>query len=527
MNKIVFVVALCFAFTSLKAQVWMPDNGNGTYKNPVIYADYSDPDVIRVKDDYYLVASSFNCQPGIPVLHSKDLVNWKIINYVYDRLPLQRYQKVQPGQGSWAPSIRYHNGLFYVYFCTPEEGLFMASASTPAGKWTLTLVQSVANWEDPCPFWDADGQAYLLHGKVGAGPAILHRMSSDGKKLLDNGKLIYQDDKKQPTLEGFKFMEKRNGYYYFAAPAGGVGTGWQSVFRSKNIYGPYEDKIVLQQGNSAVNGPHQGGLVETQTGEWWFMHFQDREAYGRIVHLQPATWKNDWPVIGEDKDGDGTGEPVLSHQKPNVGKSYPASAPQTSDEFSAATLGLQWQWQAAPEKSWYSLSEHKGFIRLKTVSNPTDSGSLFYAPNILLQKFTAPSFTAVTKMQFHADTEGDRAGLAVTGTYFTSMCIEKQANGNSLIIYEGKRENRKFLIPKKLIVIPINSSTVWMKVSINSNQTCQYAYSLDGIKFLNIGSVYPTEKGIWVGAKVGIFCLTPAILLSKGYADFDFFSVTP
>lgn len=525
MYKILITLLCCLSFNA-QAQVWMPDNGNGTYKNPIIYADYSDPDVIRVNDDYYMVASSFNCQPGIPILHSKDLVNWKIINYVYDRLPLQRYQKIQPGQGSWAPSIRYHKGLFYVYFCTPEDGLFMASSPDPAGKWTLNLVQDVANWEDPCPFWDDDGQAYLLHGKVGAGPAILHKMSADGKKLLDNGTQIYRDDKKQPTLEGFKFMDKRSGYYYFSAPAGGVATGWQSVFRSKNIYGPYEDKIVLQQGNTSVNGPHQGGLVETQTGEWWFIHFQDKDAYGRIAHLQPAIWKNGWPIIGDDKDGDGIGEPVLVHQKPNVGKSYPADGPQTTDEFSSPALGLQWQWQAAPQNNWFSLSARKGFIRLNAISNPTDSGSLFYAPNMLLQKFPAPAFTAVTKLQFNLAANGDRAGITVTGNYYTYLCIERRAKGNYLVIYEGKRENRKFLLPVKLLSLPVKSNTVWFKVAVDDNAMYTYAYSLDGITYNSIGQNYKAEKGTWIGAKIGLICLNPGLIKSSGYADFDFMRIT-
>lgn len=521
-----FAALLCCLSICAKAQVWNPDNGNGTYKNPIIHADYSDPDVIRVGDDYYMVASSFNTQPGIPVLHSKDLVNWTIINHVYDRLPLQRYEKMQPGQGSWAPAIRHHNGLFYVYFCTPEDGLFLATAANPKDKWSLTHVQDVANWEDPCPFWDEDGQAYLLRGKVGAGPAILHKMSADGKKLLDNGRLIYEDIKKQPVLEGFKFMDKRDGYYYFAAPAGGVATGWQSVFRAKNIYGPYEDKIVLHQGNTTVNGPHQGGLVETQTGEWWFIHFQDKGVYGRIAHLQPVTWKDGWPVMGDDPDGDGIGEPVMSYRKPNVGRTYPPAAPQTADEFNSPVLGLQWQWQAAPKTEWFDLSASKEHIRLYTVSNPTDSASLFYAPNLLLQKITAPAFTANTKLDFHPENTGDRAGITITGNYYTFLCIEKTTIGNALVIYEAARENRKFLAPKTLVSIPVKTNTVWLQVSMNDKEMCRYAYSTDGKNFTNIGSEYRTEKGTWIGAKVGIASLNPYLLPSKGYADFDFFRVT-
>lgn len=524
MNKLLFTFFWLTLSHWASAQVWVPDQGNGTYQNPVIHADYSDPDVIRVGDDYYLVASSFTCQPGIPVLHSKDLVNWTIINYVYETLPLARYQQPQHGQGSWAPSIRYHNNTYYVYFCTPEDGLFMASTQDPAKPWTLTLVKPVKGWEDPCPFWDEDGQAYLLRGKVGAGPAVLHKMSADGKTLLDEGTVIYHDLKKQPVLEGFKFLDKRDGYYYFAAPAGGVPVGWQAVFRSKNIYGPYEDKVVLHQGSTAINGPHQGGLVQTQTGEWWFMHFQDKGAYGRIVHLQPARWQAGWPVIGQDADGDGTGEPVLTHQKPNVGQTYPSAVPQTSDDFSGRILGLQWQWQAAPNKAWYALNSRKGTLRLNAVSVPTDSGSLAYAGNLLLQKFTAPAFSATTKLTLHAAAEGERAGLAVVNG--SAICLEKRGKQHRIVIYEQQKQGwNKLLPPTQAASLPTKAHTLWFRVRVAADATCAYSYSIDGRHYQEIGTRYPVASGTWIGAKTGVFCLTPRRQPSPGYAVFDFFQV--
>lgn len=526
MKKIrTLILVLLAATLSANAQVWTPDNGDGTYKNPIISADYSDPDVIRVNDDYYMVASSFNCQPGIPVLHSRDLVNWTIINHVYGHLPLQRYEKMQAGQGSWAPAIRYHNNIYYVFFCTPEDGLFMANTKDPKGKWTLHHVADVVGWEDPCPFWDEDGQAYLLRGRVGAGPAILHKMSPDGTKLLDDGVLIYEDLQKQPVLEGFKFMDKREGYYYFAAPAGGVGQGWQSIFRSRHIYGPYEDKIVLHQGSTAINGPHQGGLVETQAGEWWFIHFQEEGVLGRIVHLQPVTWKDGWPVMGIDTDGDGCGEPVLTYRKPNVGKMWPKQAPQTSDDFNDLTLGLQWQWQASPQTGWYVLNNPQGRLRLNAISNPSDAGNLLYAPNLLLQKFPAPVFTAVTKLDFYPVKEGDRAGLAVVGRQYTFLCVEKCADGNKLSIYASKTVNRKIQPQERLAMIPMNHATVWLQVKVNDNNQCCYEYSTDGINFLAIGDTYETEQGTWIGAKVGIACISPSLFPSNGYALFDEFIV--
>lgn len=517
------ILFVCFS-GALQCQLWKADNGDGTYKNPVLFADYSDPDVIRVGDDFYMVASSFTCMPGIPVLHSKDMINWKIINHVYSALPLQRYLKPQHGQGSWAPSIRFHKGKYYVYFCTPQDGLFMASANNPAEKWELTHVQDVSHWEDPCPFWDEDGKAYLLRGRVGAGPVILHRMSEDGKKLLDNGVLIYEDWEKQPTLEGFKFMEKKDGYYYFSAPAGGVSTGWQAVFRSKNIYGPYEEKNVLEMGTTGINGPHQGSFVETQTGEWWFFHFQSRGIYGRVVHLQPVVWENGWPVVGADFDGNGVGEPVMNYKKPNVGKIYPVTIPQTSDNFDSNKLGLQWQWNAAPQKKWYSLSARKGYIRLYAASSPTLQGNLISAGNLLLQKLSSPTFSATAKIELNADLQGDRAGLAIFGNYYTTLFIEKRNDGNYLVLHEGRQEKRNYL-PVELKSLKISQNSALVRVKIHEDATCSYSYSMDGKNFIPLGEKFRIEPGTWVGAKVGVFCISPNINSSKGYADVDFVTI--
>ena len=263
------------------------DQGNGTYRNPVLNADFSDPDVIRVGSKYYMVASDFHFL-GMQVLESDDMVNWRYVSQIYRRFD-------EPGWddnghyagGSWAPAIRHHNGLYYVYFCTPDEGLYMSTASDPRGPWApLHLVKRVAKWEDPCPFWDEDGQAYLGRSKHGAGPIIVHRMSADGKQLLDEGTTVYQG----PIAEGTKFM-KRNGYYYLIIPEGGVGTGWQTVLRAKNIYGPYERKVVLEQDSTNINGPHQGALVDAPDGSWWFYHFQETPVLGRVVHLQPVRWR--------------------------------------------------------------------------------------------------------------------------------------------------------------------------------------------------------------------------------------------
>ncbi len=328
------------------SKVWVADNGDGTYKNPVLHADYSDPDAVRVGDDYYMTSSSFNAAPGLPILHSKDLVNWRLVGHVFrQQPPYEVFRKTQHGGGVWAPSIRHHNGEFYIYYPDPDRGIYVVKAKDAAGPWSEPLlVKEARGWIDPCPLWDEDGNAYLVSATAASRSGIksilvVSRMSADGTKLLDDPVIVFDGHEKHPTVEGPKFY-KRNGYYYIFAPAGGVEQGWQLVLRSKNVYGPYEEKIVLAQGKTKINGPHQGAWVETQTGESWFLHFQDKGPYGRIVHLQPVRWVNDWPVMGADADGDGTGEPVLKFKKPNVGKSYPTQTPPESDEFDSTRLGL-------------------------------------------------------------------------------------------------------------------------------------------------------------------------------------------
>jgi len=335
---------MAFAQQRTVSKVWVADLGNGMYKNPIVHADYSDPDAIRVGNDFYMVSSSFEDIPGLPILHSKDLVNWGIIGHALKRQPpFDHFSVPRHGEGVWAPAIRYHNNEFYIYYPDPDFGIYLTKAKNAAGPWSEPiLVEGGKGLIDPCPLWDDDGSVYLVHAYAGSRAGIksiivIKKLNRDGTKVLDEGKLVYDGHELDPTVEGPK-LYKRNGYYYIFAPAGGVSTGWQLVLRSKNIYGPYERKVVMDQGASPVNGPHQGAWVTTQTGEDWFLHFQDKEAYGRIVHLQPMKWLNGWPVIGVDKDDDGKGEPVLHYKKPNVGKIYQVQTPVDTDEFNGTEL---------------------------------------------------------------------------------------------------------------------------------------------------------------------------------------------
>jgi beta-xylosidase len=504
--------------------VWQGDLENGYYRNPILFGDYSDPDVIRVGDDYYMVASSFNYMPGLPVLHSKDLVNWKVISYVVERLPFPNYDKPEYGKGVWAPSIRFHDGKFWVFFATPDEGIFMSTTTDPYKGWApLTHVKKTRGWIDPCPFWDDDGNAYLVSAfaksRIGF-KSILHlsRMSPDGTCLLDEGVHIFDGNLNHHTIEGPK-MYKRNGYYYIFAPAGGVKTGWQTVLRSKNIYGPYEDRIVMHQGKTNVNGPHQGGWVETQTGEHWFIHFQDRGPYGRIVHLQPMVWVDDWPVIGKDTENCGTGEPVDVYKKPDVGGVFPVQVPETSDDFDKNKLGLQWQWNANPQEKWYSLTERDGFLRLYALNNSNESGLLYHAPNILTQLFQAPEFTASAKLEFSPAQTGDKAGLVILGDEYMYLTIEKTEEGNKVAcIYGSPSENgyREEVLESRTA----ESTTVIFRVDVRNGAVCSFSFSYDGENFVNAGRDFNATAGSWVGAKLGIFAMN-TYSDSKGFADFD------
>jgi beta-xylosidase len=522
-------IALSLAVGPATADPWIPDLGNGRYKNPVLFADYSDPDLVKVGGDFYMVASSFNVMPGIPVLHSKDLVNWEIIGHVYDRLPFEKFDKPAHGDGSWAPSIRYHDGRFYVYFCTPHTGLFVATAEEPAGPWDLTQMAEVELWEDPAPLWDDDGKAYLVRGKVRADILYLHRMSPDGKELLDNGEIIYHNVEEQPTIEGPKMM-KKGGLYYILAPAGGVPTGWQAVLRSEDIYGPYESKNVLHQGNTDINGPHQGGLLQLDSGEWWFTHFQDRDVYGRVAHLQPVRWEDGWPMMGEDINNDGVGEPVPEWRKPDVGRTYPVKIPQTSDEFNRDELGLQWQWHANPKQQWYSLNEARpGHMRLYTVQNLTQFGNLWFVPNLLLQKFPAPAFSATTRIDFHPDSVNDKSGLVVMGRKWAYLALYKTGDGVRLGMFKGHYDQAEDAT-REIESVPAKASgddryTYHLKVDVEEGGLSRFSYSPDGEQFSSLGEPFQAKKGVWIGAKMGLFSLSPNVVESEGYADFDWFRV--
>lgn len=493
---------------------WTPDQGDGTYRNPILFADYSDPDVIRVGEDFFLIASSFNCTPGLPILHSHDLVNWTVINHALKNLPDPRYAEVQPGCGVWAPAIRFHAGKFWIFFPTPDEGIYVITANHPAEKWSEPhLIQAGRGLIDPCPLWDDDGQAYLVHAYAGSRAGIKHRlrvcpMAPDGSRLLGEGQIVFHEPEKHPTLEGPKIL-KRDGWYYILAPAGGVENGWQVALRSKNIFGPYEDKIVLAQGATNINGPHQGALVDSPNGDWWFAHFQDAGVYGRITHLQPVRWENGWPLMG-NVNGDEGGEPVLKFQKPNS-NSRSISIPQTSDEFDSATLGLQWQWHANHSDDWHSLGARRNWLRLYPQFAASENLALL--PNLLLQKFPASSFTVETLLEFCPQQNGEEAGLIIVGETFAALALVKTNAQTQLILNLNGS--------KKIIVSEVLNS-IRLRVAVGCGGQCEFSYSTNDT-FLTIPERFAAQKGKWIGAKVGVYCLQRAPGGLAGHLDADYF----
>lgn len=530
------------AMAQYRSEVWVSDEGNGMYRNPVLHADYSDPDVCVVGEDYFLTASSFNCTPGLPILHSKDLVNWKIVNYALKKVePMEYYNEARHGKGVWAPSIRFHEGMYYIYWGDPDFGIFMVKTRDPYGEWDKpVLVKAGKGMIDPCPLWDDDGRVYLAHAWAGSRAKFnsvltVCELNKEGTKVISDPVLVFDgNDGVNHTIEGAKFY-KRNGFYYLFAPAGGVVSGWQLVMRSKNVYGPYEPRIVMAQGKTDINGPHQGGWVDTPAGESWFLHFQDKGAYGRVLHLNPMKWVNDWPVIGVDRDGDGCGDPVSRYRKPRTDKTYPIETPVESDEFDTRKLGLQWEWHANYQDV-FGFTTNMGYARIYGHELSSHFKNFWEVPNLLMQKFPAEEFTATAKLKVSAKDDGQLSGLIVMGWDYSWIGVEKQGEKFLLkqaICKDAEQGNLEqvstlaVLEPSKKFeagLFPNFEREIYIRVRVGKEAYCRFSYSLDGKKFTEAGTLFKARQGKWIGAKVGMFSVTPHGK-ERGWVDVDWFHV--
>lgn len=534
------------------------------YTNPVLHMDYSDPDVCRVGDDFYMTASSFNCFPGLPVLHSRDLVHWELIGAALADYPEEGSgafrTAVRHAEGVWAPAIRYHDGWFYIFCGDPDRGIFMVRTQDPGGRWEPPVwVVRQKGFIDPCPFWDEDGTAWLSHGLAGSRAGLksvlfLAPMAPDGTRLLGPSRIIYDGHLTQPTIEGTK-LYKRDGRYYLFAPAGGVATGWQTVLRAESLYGPYAEKIVLASVPGTVNGPHQGAWVDTPSGQDWFLHFQDKGAYGRIVHLQPMRWTPDgWPLIGEDPDGDGVGQPVRSWDLPDV---RPAGHPdrERGGVLPARTgpygLSLEWQYPAVPSPYWhYALPG--GGIRLYSAQQP-EAPNLWNCPNLLSQKFPAERFTVTARLTFRPNPQlkehGEQAGFAITGNdmfglrltdagdhaLLTAFFAPRAADGHpeqvetlERLSYRLEKQSFPYASPGvPAVSYPDRPLTeIWVRLEVRPQEVpgnvpdavCRISYSLDGRTFRHV-SEHTARPEVWTGAKFGFWCLRHAEKNDAGWLD--------
>ena len=557
------------AQSGYKSQVWSPDNGDGTFTNPVINADYSDPDVCvgASGEDFYLTASSFSHVPGLPILHSKDLVNWQIVNHAIKALPpYDRYNVPQHGNGVWAPSIRYNqnNQLYYIYWGDPDLGVFVTTAKDPEGTWTEPkCIISGKGMIDTCPLWDEDGRCYLVNGWANSrcqfnSVLTVREMTPDGMQAISDPVIVFDGNgTNDRTSEGPKFY-KRDGWYWIMNPAGGVPIGHQLAMRSRSPFGPYESKTVLAQGDTNINGPHQGGWVHLKSGEDWFLHFQDKEAYGRVVWLEPVKWVDGWPAMGEKvgkvkaygKLEKYCGQPVLTYKKPkvNVPVNVPVN-PVESDEFNTTMLGKQWQWNANYDQT-YGMPTPYGYYRVFCHRQSADYKNMWEAGNLLLQKTPADNFTATAKVEVTAKDEDQYGGITVFGMDYSALVLRRVGDEFQLQQITCKKADKggaedvkvlKTFKPSsadKVDYQPALHRQMYLRLSVkyiggkNSDGTnkheahVQFAYSEDGKKFHDCGDVFTMRQGKWVGAKVGILAAEKAGKKVRGWVDVDWFRIT-
>lgn len=538
-QTVFFIFMLLWPFVAeaqQRSEVWSPDRGDGTFVNPVINADYSDPDVCVVGEDYYLTASSFQCIPGLPILHSKDLVNWQIINHAVKRLePREVFDKPSHGNGIWAPSIRHHNGEFYIYWGDPDYGVMMVKAKDPAGEWSKPVcVIEGKGMIDTTPLWDDDGRCYLVNGWANsrsrfASVLTVREMNAEGTAPIGEPVIVFDGNgTENRTCEGPKFY-KRDGWYWIMCPAGGVPTGFQLAMRSRSPFGPYEHKVVLAQGKTPINGPHQGGWVHTPFGEDWFVHFQDKEAYGRVVHLQPVDWSSGWPIMGNK------GEPVSTYKKPKSNSTTIVN-PAESDEFNAPVLGRQWQWQANYDQT-FGMPTAFGTMRLYTYKLPEGSKNLWEVPSMLLQKTPSDEFVATAKLRFTSKDQHQMGGIIMMGLDYSALVVERVGDEFQLqqlvckAADKGHEQSVNVLATlkptqkDKIDYQPAIHEDIYLRMEVSHGQ-CRFAWSSNGKSFKPAGEAFTMKEGKWIGAKIGFVAVETSPKANRGWIDADWFRVT-
>lgn len=522
LHNLLNIILLCS--TSLwgsAQQVWTPDNGDGTFTNPIMWGDWPDPDIIRVNDDFYFISTSMHYVPGSPIATSKDLVNWKMVGYAVDRYNEDERYNMQNGQlylnGSWANTIRYNNGKFYVGFCTPyglgtETGHFsICEADKPEGPWKRTIFPEYLY--DPGLFFDDDGKVYVVHGQ---GKLFITELNADVRSVKGKPVEIWNKRFDNSRTFGKRFgmegahMYKIDGKYYITCPAGGT-EGWQVCLRSDSIYGPYEHKIIVQDDSSyPPNGLHQGGMVQLKNGDWWFIIMQDRGPIGRVPCLMPVKWVDGWPMLGTD------GKDVITYPKPNVGKTYPVMVPATSDEFKGKKLGLQWQWNHNPDDAKWTLTERLGYMRLKA----SQAENLKEARNTLTQRVQGPSSEGSVLIDLTGLKDGNVAGFGVFQFPYAYVAVQQEG------------DNRKIVMCNDGEIVEtagtVKGDKIWIRARVmDKNFTARFYYSLDGDTYYPIGNELKMGLGLdWTANRFALFNYSTKASGVGGYADFDWFRFT-
>lgn len=483
------------------------------FVNPILNADWSDPDAIRVDDTYYMTASTFNRVPGLPVLRSNDLVQWELIGHALPRLvPEDHFSLPRRGCGVWAPAIRHHDGRFVIVYPDPDHGIFVITADDPAGPWSEPhLLYAASGVIDPCPFWDDDGRAYLVHGwaRTRSGFSNILTMvevTPDLSAVISPSRDVVDGDRLPgySVLEGPK-MHKRDGWYWIFAPAGSVPTGWQSAFRARDPWGPYEGRILLAQGDTNVNGPHQGAWVEGADGSDWFVHFQDRGPVGRVVHLQPMRWGADgWPRLGtaalRDDAGTEYGEPVPAGEGPTPTDAPAAMGIARSDDWSSG-IGLQWFWQGNPREDWLTWRAD-GRLGLRTHS--PDPQNLRHLPRILAQRLPGVAFEARTTIAMDGMSPGSRAGLVALGDVYGWVGLRQDEQGGMHLVVArgGATRDERDLVTRRL---DPHAGTVHLRVRGDDASALTFGWSLDGETWTDASEAVPAASNLWTGAHLGVF----------------------
>lgn len=490
------------------------DNGDGTYTNPVIHADFPDPDVIRVEDIYYMVSTTMHIFPGATLLKSYDLVNWEYCSNPLEMIESSDAYNLLNGQnryskGQWASSLQYKNGKFYILFNTNNEGGYLLTATDPEGVWNLKKLKR--GFYDPGLLFD-DNKIYVIHG---INSLKVTELNDEFEAVGNDVEVVNRPNK---GLEGSRFYKIGN-YYYIYSTYGGWPAS-QTVFRSSSVFGPYEERepIILYQKENI----HQGALIQTQTGEWWTMLFYDRGPYGRLPNLQPVVWKDNWPLIGVNGDGN----PVTTYKKPNVGKEYPVKSLPTNDNFRGYKLGKQWGWNHNVDNAKWSLFERPGYLRLKT-GEPV-SGFL-QARNALTQRVfgyhsTIKNSYGTICMDVSNMKEGDVAGLALFQDPYAYIGVTVK-DGQKKLVWKKSEIEKASEIPDVDKEISISASIIYLRAVTNyGSGKANFYYSTDNVNYTKFGDEYSMQYklSIFVGIRFSIF--NYATNQTGGFVDIDWFS---